>query len=65
MAKDIRAFVADSGELSSPFGQLLQACFAKVADEFNAGRWITLLDNIFVDKQAEGFWIINQDFGKL
>ena len=64
MAKDIRAFVADSGELSSPFGQLLQACFAKVADEFNAGRWITLLDNIFVDKQAEGFWIINQDFGK-
>ena len=64
MAKDLRAFLADSGELSSPFGQLLQACFAKVADEFNAERWIKLPGNIFVDKQAKGYWIINKDFGR-
>ena len=64
MAKDIGAFLADSGELSSPFGQLLQACFAKVADEFNAERWIKLPGNIFVDKQAKGYWIINKDFGR-
>ena len=63
VARDVSAFLAGNSESSSPLLQLLGTCFDKVSDEFSAERWITLTDNIFVDKQAKGFWIINKDYG--
>ena len=61
--RDVSAFLTESGDLSSPLCQLLQTCFAKVSDEFHAQRWITLSNDIFVDKEAKGFWIINKEYG--
>ena len=61
--RDVSAFLTESGDLSSPLCQLLQTCFAKVSDEFDAQRWITLSNDIFVDKEAKGFWIINKEYG--
>ncbi|NYR12378.1 molecular chaperone DnaK [Pseudoalteromonas sp. MIP2626] len=60
--KEIIAFVnnvtvTNEGE---PLANALNSCFAEVENEFNSDRWISLSDEIYFDKKANGCWVIRK-----
>ncbi|MGF1723985.1 molecular chaperone DnaK [Photobacterium nomapromontoriensis] len=58
--RDISLFLnAQNAEnLNSPLLKLLNNTFSLVKKEFQANRWVSLCNHIYLDKLAKGFWII-------
>lgn len=60
--KEIFAFVNNvtvMGE-SRPLVNALNDCFNEVENEFNSDRWISLTDEVYFDKKANGCWVIRK-----
>ncbi|GAB3530085.1 Hsp70 family protein [Photobacterium alginatilyticum] len=61
--RDVNFFVNSSNpeRISSPLLKIINGCFSLVRDDFSHQRWITLSNNIYLDKKARGFWKINSN----
>jgi len=60
--RDINYFIkkGSSNNIHSLLLNTLNDCFAEVENEFNSDRWISLSDEIYFDKKANGCWVIRK-----
>ena len=62
--RDINLFKkGESLNYSSPLLTIVNEVYDLVKAEFSAKRWVTLSDNIYLDKVANGFWTIRAEKG--
>lgn len=62
IAKDIRDFLYNHEESTERFYlKLLNECFSKIRPRLeNTKRWLKLTNNIFLDKRAKGYWVLDE-----
>ncbi|TMO21483.1 molecular chaperone DnaK [Pseudoalteromonas sp. S4741] len=60
MQEEIAAFINGQANKNKPLLNALNLCYSVVESEFKAARWVSFERDIFLDKSANGCWVIRE-----